>query len=157
MSERTSVFIQVRDELLALRDNKGLINVRRTVQWARKHKSSALHAQLNWDDESAGEDWRCHQVRQLIALHITRVAGERQFISLSIDRNSGRGNGHVGGYRALVDVMKKPDLRAIMLQDALTELERVRTKYDGIAELNKVWEEAAKVRERSAAKAKVAA
>jgi hypothetical protein len=68
----------------------------------------------------------------------------RGLVSLSIDR------GHDGnnGYRGLDDVIAREDLRSIMMQDALAELERVQARYAKLTELQEVWEAADKVRTR---------
>ena len=65
---------------------------------------------------------------------------------LSIDRKAG------GGYRKMSDVLKAPDLREIMLADALAELERVQLKYARVEELARVWAEAAAVEQRIGAR-----
>lgn len=136
MTDRTDA---IRAELLALK-KKGLVSAREAVEWARKNPRSALHAALNWDDKDAAQEWRVEQVRRLIQVHIIAVDGGRQFVSLSIDRARG------GGYRDIDQVKGSERLRDILLQDALDELERVRSHYQSLQELSRVWAEAAKVR-----------
>lgn len=139
VSERTD---SLADELLALKNDSGKIVPSEVVQWARKHKRSRLYAELDWDDSSAAEKHRVWQVRSLIAVHITEPEGPRRFISLSIDRRD-------GGYRPLSDVMARQDLRAVMLQDALDELERVQKRYDRLVELEPIRTATAAVRRRT--------
>jgi len=129
MSERTN---NIGDELLALKDSAGKINPTDAVKWAREHTKSHLHAELEWDDSVAGERYRVWQVRSLISVHIVDANGGRQFVSLSIDRRD-------GGYRPVADVMANTSLRAIMLSDALADLDRIRNKYQNLQELEKVW------------------
>lgn len=146
MSERTNA---IADELLALKSESGVVNPAAAVEWARKNKKSTLHANLEWDNSIAGERWRVSQVRQLIAIHIVDAEGGRRFVSLSIDRKHDGSN----GYRSLDDIVARPDLREIMLKDALAELERVQERYKKLTELQPVWEQAAVVRERRRPKA----
>lgn len=106
------------------------------MEWARRNRGSALHQALEWDDKKAAHEHRLSQVRGLIHVHVTTGDGTPMMISLSIDRVSG------GGYRSVEDVLAVPDLRQIMLDDALRDLQRVKAKYQHVAELNRVWEEA---------------
>jgi hypothetical protein len=129
MSERTE---SIATELLKLADNDGKISAAGAVEWARKHPKSHLHAALTWDNEIAGEAHRVWQVRALIAVHIVDAEGARRFVSLSIDRTE-------GGYRQISDVMSRQDLRKVMLDDALAELERMQKKYQHLQELEVVW------------------
>src|SRR5262249_15890022 len=129
----------VRKELLALKDKDGLIHAGKAVDWARKHPKSWLHSQLEWDDAVAGEKHRIWQIRELIAVHIVDAAGAGQMVALTIDRG-------VGGYRSVADVLKVPDLREVMLSDALNELTRVQNRYQALQELQRVWHETDRVR-----------
>lgn len=138
MSERTD---SIADELLALRDKDGKINAAGAVEWARANAKSHLYAALEWDDAVAGERYRVWQMRSLIAVHIVDDEGARRFVSLSVDRAE-------GGYRPINEVLARIDLRQVMLQDALTELERVQKKYKHLQELDEVWRARDKVDRR---------
>jgi hypothetical protein len=131
-------------ELLALKNDNGLINPSDAVTWARRNHNSRLHHALEWDDDVAGEKWRIAQVRQLIAINIVDAEGMRGTVSLSIDRRNDGNN----GYRPMDDVIAREDLRSIMMADALAELERVQARYAKLTELQEVWEAADKVRTR---------
>jgi hypothetical protein len=132
----------IRSELIELQQQAGgLLQVEAAVEWASENKESALHKSLEWDDEAAGHEWRCHQIRRLIAIHVINDMGQRQLVSLTIDRKD-------GGYRDLASVIAAPDLRSVLLGDVLAELERIQRKYEGITELAKVWEEKEAVREK---------
>lgn len=131
MSDRTD---RVRDELLALQDEEGKVNVAEAVRWARTHKKSALYAALNWDDADAAEQHRRWQVRQLIVVHIVDPTGGRRFVSLSIDRKDG------GGYRPMDQVLARQDFREILLNDALADLQRLEARYKHLQELGAVWD-----------------
>ena len=127
-------------ELLRL-ERGGLIQPKAAVEWARAHPSSALYAELEWDDSIAAEAYRIQQVRQLVAIFVNPQTLTRQYVSLSVDRVEG------GGYRRIESVMNTPDLRTVLLQDALHELERMQAKYKELQELDRVWVAVAQVRE----------
>jgi hypothetical protein len=131
-------------ELLALRTDLGVINPSEVVQWAREHADSRLHGALMWDNDIAAERYRIWQVRSLISVHVVDVDGGRKFVSLSIDR----AGGHSGGYRPIADVMDDETLRAVLLKDAMDELERVKKRFARLTELAAVWEEVNKAKRR---------
>lgn len=138
MSARTDL---IAEELLALKNAGGVINPARAVDWARKHRKSALYEHLEWDDGVAAEAYRVQQVRTLMILHILDDDGDRRFISLSIDRKHDGTN----GYRPFDEVAGAPNLREIMLADALAELQRVKARFARLSELAEVWEAAERV------------
>jgi hypothetical protein len=133
----------IRDELLDLRDDDGMLFPASVVEWAETHPDSSLHNALEWDNDRAANAWRLEQVRQLIRLYITVGEPNETVVSLSIDRTNG------GGYRSMSDVAARPDLRDIMLADALAELQRVQAKYQRVQELEAVWREAEAVRTKT--------
>jgi len=146
MSDRTD---GIAAELLLLKNEDGIINPSAAVEWARRHKKSRLHANLEWDDGVAAERYRVWQVRALISVHVVDADGGRRFVSLTIDRKHDGSN----GYRSLEDVVARPDLREVMLADALAELERIQTRYKRLTELEPVWAKAEAVRSRRRVKA----
>lgn len=125
----------IQRELEALQGADGLIRAEEVVEWAAAHPDSALHGQFEWDDAAAAIEHRVWQARRLIALHIVTETGERKTISLTVDRTKG------GGYRAVEDVARIPELREVMLRDALGELKRTRARYRHLQELARVFEE----------------
>lgn len=135
--------MSIRDELLAIQaaSEDHILFPADVVEWARDNPKSALHGSLEWDDAKAAHEHRLSQVRRLVRLHIVQEDGTPQLVSLTFDRTN---NG--GGYRSISDVVKAPDLREIMLQDALEELERVQRKYARVEALSKVWNELAAVK-----------
>lgn len=135
----------IKQELLAIHaaSEDGKLHAHEVVAWAQNNPGSALHAAIDWDDESAAYQHRLWQVRKLIEIHVT-IAGptHERFISLSIDRPVG------GGYRNMADVLQAQDLTQIMLRDALRELERMQDKYRHINELADVWAAVDKIKSR---------
>lgn len=137
--------MSIRDELLAIQSasEDGILHCHHVVEWARDHPNSALHSAIEWNNNAAADAYRLWQVRRLVQLYITSGDTAGQVVSLSIDRKAG------GGYRSVSDVAARPDLREVMLQDALDELERVQAKYQRVEALASVWREAETVRARS--------
>lgn len=123
-------------ELRALKNREGLIVPREVVAWAKRNRNSLLHHKLDWDDKSASQSWREHQVRMLIAVHVIEIDGHpvREFPSIPSDRIEG------GGYRDIRDVVKKKNLREQMLEEAVNELKRVKEKYEHLVELKAIWD-----------------
>lgn len=115
-------------------DPDGILRPQVAVDWAKANPTSDLYRHLEWDNERAGDAYRLVQIRQLIAIHVVNVEGKRELISLSIDRVVAG-----GGYREVDAVIANATWRNIALADALTELERVRLKYEWLEELARVW------------------
>lgn len=117
--------------------NGGLLLPTKVVEAARP-KSSPLHSRFEWDNSEAAENYRLWQARQLIRVIVETVPGmsgtTEVFVSLSKDRVDGR------GYRVTTEVCRDEDLRAQLLEDALTELEIFKLKYRRLKELAEVFE-----------------
>ena len=141
--------MSIKNDLLGVqgRNKNGVLDVSEAHDWAKSNPGSALHGALDWDDPHAAHAHRLWQIRQLIQIHVVDERGAPMMVSLTIDRVAG------GGYRTIEDIGRVPDLRAIMLADAFAELERVRARYDRVAELAEVWAKADEVRKRTAARA----
>lgn len=119
------------------RSNRGLLLPQTVVEAARPVRSP-LHARFEWDDTEAAEKYRIWQARQLIRVCVELIPGvstpTEVFVSLSEDRLDGR------GYRVVTDVLRDEDMRAQMLEDALSELEIFRLKYRRLKELVAVFD-----------------
>jgi hypothetical protein len=145
--------VTLRDEYLRIKGRRNLVTVEQIHDWARDNPSSTWHQRLEWNDQAAGRQFRLWQIRQLIAVYIEPSSNVREIVSLTVDRYNGEG----GGYRLLSDVMKSPDLLAVMTADALAELARVRDKHRRIVALAAIWNEIDKAevaQERAAPKHK---
>lgn len=125
-------------ELIA-KKNGGILRPQDVIDYARD-EGTALHNHFDWNDTSAAEKWRMEQARQIIRISVTMIdngnekAEIRAFVSLKPDRYNGEG----GGYRPMVTVLSREDMREQMLADALEELESFREKYDMLTELSSV-------------------
>lgn len=127
--------MSIKEELLALwNEQLGKVVPEEALDWARTHPQSELHKAIRWDTDWNVQQYLLFQMRHLIVLHIRSENHVPQVVSLSIDRVLPG-----GGYRKIADVLPVPELRNIMLQDALAELMRVRRKYETLVELANVW------------------
>jgi hypothetical protein len=130
---------EIRNELLALRrksDEK--IHAEDGVEWAQRNPDSALNKALTWDDGKAAHNWRVHEVRNLIRIHLVVEDDPRRapmVVSLSIDRHDG------GGYRLVEDVRRNRTLSAVLMDDALADLNRAKRKFVSCTRLTSLWEE----------------
>jgi hypothetical protein len=127
----------------------GVLRPEDVVEFARDERT-ALHADFQWDDTEAAQQFRLWQARQVIRLTITIVdspAGKQSipmYVSLVTDRQKPG-----GGYRPLVDVMSADDLRDELLRQALGELKTVRKKYQQLQELRPIFRAIEKVEEKT--------
>jgi hypothetical protein len=132
-------------ELLAIKGSDELLTAEAVVNWATKHRRSAVARRLEWDDTKAGHMHRLNQARQLIvSLEISMGPITKRFFSLSIDR----GNRMGGGYRDIKDILRSKTLYDILLQDALNELQRMQEQYERLSELAPLWKEVDKIRKK---------
>jgi hypothetical protein len=123
--------------------HRGALKPRDVVDTAADFRNP-LHSYFEWNNEIAGDEYRLHQARQLIANVVEYMPNEksggytptRAFISLTTERH-----GEESGYRTIKEVLSREDLRKQMLKDALNELNAVRLKYSTLKELAKVFEE----------------
>jgi hypothetical protein len=120
---------------------------------AAREPTSPLHESFEWNDTEAAERYRLGQARRLIRVAVTVLPRNnekvRAYVSLSSDRHHPEEDeelGAAGGYRSMTEVLAADDLRAIMLNDALRDLQVMERKYAQLSQLAGVFEEAAKVR-----------
>lgn len=139
--------MSVKEELLAIqaKSRDGVLHVMNVYRWAKSHPQSAIAKQVEWDRNKAAFQYQLWQIRKLITLHIVSEDGTPQMVSLTIDRTQPG-----GGYRSISDVLENKELSAIMLQDALNDLERIRERYKLVKALTSVWAELDKVRRAQA-------
>lgn len=127
------------------KQNHGILRPVDVVSFARDPQT-ALHAEFEWDDDKAAEQYRLEQARQIIRCAV-RVIGDgrppiRAYVSLLSDRQAG------DSYRDVFDVMSTPSLRDQLLAQALREAESWRLRYEHLVELQSVCREIAKAQKR---------
>lgn len=104
-----------------------------------------LHSEFEWDDSVAAEKFREDQARHMIRHLIVRLDSQPQepvrcFFKIETAEAVPE------SYTRIETVLKKPDMRAELLKQALAELEAFQKKYNTLCELASVFNEAAKVR-----------
>lgn len=134
----------IRKELEQIRKaHRGILRAEDVVEFARNPETS-LHEKFQWDDTEAAKQYRLWQARQVISVYVTVLSDDsppvKAYVSLVDDRSQPG-----GGYRAVADVMKDPERRTLLLQQALGELKRFQAKYRAIKELAGVFSEIDKV------------
>lgn len=139
---------RIRMELIIIQgeDPDRILHAEKIVDWARKHKTSAIHRHLEWNDGKAADEYRLWQARRLVAIYVVTGDGRPTVVSLVSDRNSG------GGYRPLADVVARPDWHAEAVNDCLRELERIRDRYEWLKSLAPVWDGIEKVKKSATAR-----
>lgn len=129
--------------------NGDLLLPEKVVEAARD-KESPLHDRFDWEDSEAAHKWRLHQARNLINVTVQYLPGVKTnaptkvFVSLHADRKE-------GGYRTLVNVLGDKDQRALLIADAIKELESFQKKYTELQELANVFEAIEQVKQKHSA------
>jgi hypothetical protein len=120
---------------------KGLVSPRDLVEWAEENPNSELHKQFEWSNDDAAEAYRLLQARQLLSkfkVHYVlnhKDVKTRYYLSLKRDRNVD------GGYRTVKSILRREDLKAEMLQEALAELLVFKKKYAILKALSGIFNE----------------
>jgi hypothetical protein len=129
--------VTVAQELERIRlSHSGFLKPEDVVEEARD-KNSVLHSNFEWSNSKAASMYRLEQARRLIRVCIKVISNDkpavRTYVSLRMDRVSE--DGGTAGYREIVSVMSKQDLREQLLQDAFADFEFFRKKYQYLVEL----------------------
>lgn len=123
-------------ELAQLLKRDGVLLPEAVVERA-SDPNSAMHDWFEWDDTEAAKAHRIWQARELIRVQVTMLPNSdtttRVYVSLPRDRAGS------GGYRSVVEVMSDEAMAAEMLQAALDDAERWRTKYRNVRALVPVF------------------
>lgn len=117
----------------------GMLRPAEVVKFA-ENPETQLHKRFCWDDTEAARRYRVDQARAIIRTTVTVLPRANRvtdaYVSLDDDRAARR------GYRAMADVMEDGALRRALILQALAELDRVRSRYERLAELAPVFEAA---------------
>lgn len=150
--------MSIEQELEQIRENNnGLLRPRSVVDFARD-EGTELHSKFEWDDSLAGENYRIWQARKIITAMVTIIPRKNEpievqtYVSMINDRYA-KGSGDeqfVGGYRSIIEVLKTPDLRRSLLQEAMDEHEIWEKKYQTIVELVDIFNAAKTVKQKLA-------
>lgn len=134
-------------EALCKLDKSGLLRPDAVVRAARNPKS-ALHEYFEWDDSIAAEKWRLEQARQLIRIVVDVIVPNEPPTRIYVSEAAARVTDG-GGYVPFVSILSDEDRWRAYLQQALTEIDSLRRRYERIKELRPIWLTAQRVRERT--------
>lgn len=101
---------------------------------ASRAEDAPLHGEFEWSDSIAAEKYREDQARGIIrhlAIKVEERAPVRSFFKLEV---SGASN-----YASIETIMKKPDLRAALLEQARADMRSFQSKYQELSELSDVF------------------
>jgi len=119
----------------------GVLRPEQIVQ-AAEPEDSPLHSKFTWDDSEAAQSFRIEQARRLLRVTIHYIVSgrktwrDRVFVSLSTDRDY---EADTAGYRVMVNVLSRADLRQQLLEDAISEMRVFQEKYGRLKELAEVF------------------
>lgn len=127
-----------REEFDKIAKRDGTLRPPVIVEEARP-KRSPLHKYFEWEDGRAAELYRLDQARRMIQRYEIVLVEScpnpvRAFVSFAEDRKTGG-----AGYRQMARVMRDPEQRAGLLEQALAELRRLRARYGHLQELAQVF------------------
>lgn len=120
-------------ELEKVRQNRGGTLKPKDVVEAARDPKSALHSKFEWDNGKAAAAYRLQQAAELIrVVMVNSISGGepvRAYVSLSSDRLGKT------GYRAMADVVSDKEMMAVLVADALQELQAFKIRYDAIRKI----------------------
>lgn len=119
------------NELQRIYERDGVIEPETVVEES-KSPSAPLHSCFEWDDEKAAYKYRITQaqgiIRAIVAVDETEKSPEtRAFVSVERE------------YHPVSVVIRNPEKRDILLQNALNELHCFEKKYNSLRELSGVF------------------
>lgn len=113
------------------------ITAQNVVDLAR-NESSVIHDDFEWDNEIAGDKWRCHQARILIDNLVIKVEEPKKseptmirVLHTTPDRND---------YKPIEFYIKNTEEHEKLLSMAKRDLQSFKTKYYSLEELKGVFE-----------------
>lgn len=118
---------------------------------ASRDENAVLHPVFDWNDKTAAEKYRRVQAGNLIRAVVVQVEEApsvgpvRAFVNIKAE-----GYAREGQYLNVYDALSDEETRRQMVNNALAELESVRRKYRGLAELDAVFSEIDRLRKESA-------
>jgi hypothetical protein len=134
----------VNAELLRIYDYSGSLHPEEVLE-AAASPDSPLHRHFQWDDESAAHQHRLKQARNLIqSVEIRRIEDDRADEDgnirawVNVTRVEDNGISH-RVYVPTVEAMSNEETRALVLKQALFDLNALQRKYGTLTELAAVF------------------
>lgn len=132
MGLSTSIKERVAAELEAIYKRNGALEPVAVVDWAAKHRESALHSRFEWDNGKAGHAYRLWQAREMI-VEVEAIYPDGKVRQVYVSPVECRKKG--GGYMALVEVLSDTERKQRFVEQALADYRRVGEKYEDLKEL----------------------
>lgn len=126
------------DTVERIEDEEIVCHPARLVDESRP-EDSPTHQLFEWDDSRAGEQWRVHQARQVIArIQVVTPAGKPapRFVHVQEIREDGT---ILNGYQRTYKAMRGDNKQAVLM-DAVRQLKGLQTRYEGLSDLAPVWD-----------------
>lgn len=118
------------NELQRIYDRDGVIEPETVVEES-KNPSAPLHSCFEWDDEKAAHKYRITQaqniIRAIVVVDEAKQPETRAFVNVQRE------------YHPVSVVVRNPEKREILLQNALNELRWFERKYNTLQELSNVF------------------
>lgn len=133
-------------EINRIQRRDGTVTAVAVVEEARP-ESSPIHKYFTWDDTQAAEAYRRWQARMLIASVRVIYDGAKEATSVRAFVNviSNDGEQNERGYIGIARVLSDKDLRAQMLDDAMSEINEWRERYNHLTELASIFDAIEKI------------
>lgn len=111
-----------------------------------RDQSSPLHDYFEWDDATAGEQYRLVQAAQLIRRwkgQIIKRKPESKELKIDVTRrvqspSTDRAKGGAS-YQPIEEIMADPQKREAMIRTALKELAAIRRRFADLVALSDIW------------------
>jgi len=125
--------------------NNGYLDPTLVVQDARD-EASVLHAEFEWDDDTAAEQYRLAQAGALIRrvkFTVVKQDVESKNVNITTTRayqsRPSKRKGDEKGYESVQDIMRDPEKRDELIHQVLRELNAYRKRYADLIALSHVW------------------
>lgn len=137
------------EELERLR-SEGQSDPHGIVESARDRKSP-LHTWFDWDDATAAQSHRLQQARQLVtSIRVVFMRNKKEhvapaFVSIEFSEE-GNGVTHHREYVPTIRAVNDPSMRRQMLEEAASDLQSWRNRYEHLNEFSRVFRAERQVR-----------
>lgn len=120
------------------KENGGKLKPIDVVETA-KDEDNILHPLFTWDDSEAAHQFRLWEARKLISVVVEITPYSKEMVNVFVSLTPTRKELN-GGYDLMGSVLNDKKLRAILLRDAISEMEYFKQKYFRLTELAKVFD-----------------
>lgn len=120
-------------------NNSGIYNPAQILRALELKKKSyqLLRNKLEWNNDKAGRAYRIGQLQNLIRVRCIIISKEDRKFKVRALVNVDRGTGN---YKEIGEVLSEDEYRQSLLDQAMSELEAFRKKYEVLSELAPLFE-----------------